>query len=141
MMTGAVASGTLPMRRPAPLAFASATIMGLTMLAIGLATSAGLDALTPLGMAFLVGGAANSAHNVAVRTMLLREAPAGAHGKVAALYGAGTNSAAILGSITAAIFVPRDASHAYVVSGVLGVIAGLAGWLIFSARPADQGAR
>ena len=38
--------------------------------------------------AFVLGGIANSVHNVAVRTMLQKEAPPGQHGKVAAIYSA-----------------------------------------------------
>jgi hypothetical protein len=132
MMAGAAASGTMAMRRPAPIAFASATVMGGTMLAIGIAGMTMLGGLVFVGIAFVIGGAANSAHNVAVRTMLQREAPAGAHGKVAAIYSAGTSSAGILGYMTGGLFAPDGAISAYILGGTLGVVAGLAGWLLFT---------
>lgn len=131
MMAGAAASGTMAMRQPSSIAFASATIMGATMLTIGICTGTMAGGLVLVGIAFLVGGAANSAHNVAVRTMLQREAPADAHGKVAAIYSAGTSSAGILGYMTGGFFAPDRAIHAYVLGGALGVLAGLAGWLLF----------
>jgi MFS family permease len=132
MMAGAAASGTMAMRRPASIAFASAAVMGATMLAIGLVTATMMGGLLFVGIAFLIGGAANSAHNVAVRTMLQREAPAGAHGKVAAIYSAGTSSASILGYMTGGLFAPNGAIHAYILGGTLGVLAGLMGWLLFT---------
>lgn len=132
VMAGAAASGTMAMRRPSPIAFASATIMGATMLAIGIGTATMADGLVLVGIAFIIGGAANSAHNVAVRTMLQREAPADAHGKVAAIYSAGTSSAGILGYMTGGFFAPDRAIHAYALGGALGVLAGLAGWLLFA---------
>lgn len=143
MMAGAAASGTMAMRPPAPIAFASATVMGGTMLAIGIAGMTMIGGLVFVGIAFVIGGAANSAHNVAVRTMLQREAPAGAHGKVAAIYSAGTSTAGILGYMTGGLFAPNGAINAYILGGTLGVgagLAGLAGWLLFtsSAKRADM---
>lgn len=135
MMAGAAVSGTMAMRRPAPIAFASATVMGGTMLAIGIAGMTMIGGLVFVGIAFVIGGAANSAHNVAVRTMLQREAPAGAHGKVAAIYSAGTSSAGILGYMTGGLFAPDGAINAYILGGALGVVAGLAGWLLFTLAP------
>lgn len=132
MMAGAAASGTMAMRYPAPIAFASATVMGGTMLAIGIAGMAMIGGLVLVGVAFVIGGAANSAHNVAVRTMLQSEAPAGTHGKVAAIYSAGTSSAGLLGYMTGGLFAPNGAIHAYTVGGTLGMLAGLAGWLLFT---------
>jgi MFS family permease len=132
MMAGAAASGTMAMLRPASIAFASAAVMGATMLAIGLVTATMMGGLLFVGIAFLIGGAANSAHNVAVRTMLQREAPAGAHGKVAAIYSAGTSSASILGYMTGGLFAPNGAIDAYILGGALGVLAGLMGWLLFT---------
>lgn len=132
MMVGAAASGRMAMRRPASIAFASAAVMGATMLAIGLVTATMMGGLLFVGIAFIIGGAANSAHNVAVRTMLQREAPAGAHGKVAAIYSAGTSSASILGYMTGGLFAPNGAIHAYILGGTLGVLAGLTGWLLFT---------
>lgn len=132
MMAGATASGTMAMRRTAPIAFAAATVMGGTMLAIGIAGMTMMGGLVFVGIAFVIGGAANSAHNVAVRTMLQREAPAGAHGKVAAIYSAGTSSAGILGYMTGGLFAPNGAISAYILGGALGVMAGLAGWLLFA---------
>jgi len=131
MMAGAAGSGTMAMRQPSSIAFASATIMGATMLAIGIGTATMAGGLVLVGIAFIIGGAANSAHNVAVRTMLQREAPTDAHGKVAAIYSAGTSSAGILGYMTGGFFAPDRAIHAYVLGGALGVLAGLAGWLLF----------
>lgn len=131
MMAGAVASGTIAMKRPAPIAFVSATVMGGIMLAIGIGTATMISSVALVGIAFVIGGAANSAHNVAVRTMLQREAPAGAQGKVAAIYSAGTSSAGILGYMTGGLFAPNGAVHAYILGGTLGVVAGLVGWLLF----------
>jgi MFS family permease len=132
MVTGASASGFLAMPRPAPIAFAAAAVMGATMLTIGVAGMTRTLGLVLVGLAFFVGGAANSAHNVAVRTMLQREAPAGRHGKVAAIYSAGTSTAVILGYMTGGFFTPNSAVEAYVLSGILGVLAGLVGWLLFA---------
>ncbi len=132
MMAGATWSGTLAMPRPAPVAFASAVVMGGTMLAIGVAGLAMPLGLVLVGTAFAVGGAANSLHNVAVRTMLQQEAPAGSHGKVAAIYSAGTSTAGILGYMTGGFFTPNHAVSAYVFGGTLGVFAGLMGWLLFA---------
>jgi len=132
MMVGAAASGTMAMRRPSPIAFASATVMGAMMLVIGIGTSTMAGGLALVGIAFIIGGCANSAHNVAVRTMLQREAPADAHGKVAAIYSAGTSSAGILGYMTGGLFAPDRAIHAYILGGTLGVLAGLVGWLLFA---------
>ncbi|MES1972129.1 MAG: MFS transporter [Pseudomonadota bacterium] len=131
MMAGATASGTVPMPRPAPIAFVSAAVMGGTMLAIGVASMTMAAGLVLVGVAFVIGGAANSVHNVAVRTMLQQEVPVGAHGKVAAIYSAGTSSASILGYMTGGLFAPTGAINAYILGGMLGVIAGLAGWLLY----------
>jgi len=131
MMAGAAASGTMAMKQPAPIAFVSATVMGGIMLAIGIGTATMISSVALVGVAFVIGGAANSAHNVAVRTMLQREAPAGAQGKVAAIYSAGTSSAGILGYMTGGLFAPNGAVHAYILGGTLGVAAGLVGWLLF----------
>ncbi|SFO44118.1 MFS transporter [Sphingomonas sp. OK281] len=134
MMAGALASGTMAMRQPASFAFGSVTIMGATMLAIGIGIgiTTTIGSLVFVGIAFIIGGAANSAHNVAVRTMLQREAPSAAHGKVAAIYSAATSSAGILGYMTGGLFAPGGAIHAYILGGVLGVVAGLVGWLLFT---------
>lgn len=141
MMAGAAAAGTMVMRKPAPLAFVSATMMGGVMLVIGIGMATMIGSVAFVGMAFVIGGAANSVHNVAVRTLLQREAPAGAQGKVAALYTAGTSSAAILGYMTGGLFAPDGAIQAYLLGGTLGVAAGLVGWLLFrsiKAPPADR---
>jgi MFS family permease len=136
MMAGAAASGTVAMPRPAPIAFAAAAAMGGMMLGIGVAGMTTMAGLVLVGVAFIIGGAANSVHNVAVRTMLQREAPAGAHGKVAAMYSAATSTAGILGYMTGGLFAPDRAIDAYIFGGALGVLAGLAGWLLFVfARP------
>jgi hypothetical protein len=132
MMAGATWSGTLAMPRPAPMAFASAAVMGGAMLVIGVAGLTMILGIVLVGTAFVVGGVANSLHNVAVRTMLQREAPAGSHGKVAAIYSAGTSTAGILGYMTGGLFTPGHAVNAYVVGGTLGVLAGLLGWLLFA---------
>lgn len=142
MMAGAAAAGVWPMLRPAPLAFASAIVMGAMMLAIGIVGGiAGMTmtfGLVVVGIAFVIGGAANSVHNVAVRTMLQREAPAGAHGKVAAIYSAATSSAGILGYMAGGMLMPTGAIDAYLLGGALGVVAGGVGWLLFTAsRPKD----
>jgi hypothetical protein len=138
MMAGAAVSGTMALRRPAPIAFVSATVMGGTMLAIGIGTATMIGSLVFVGIAFVIGGAANSAHNVAVRTLLQREAPAKAHGKVAALYSAGTSSAGILGYMTGGLFAPNGAINAYILGGALGVLAGLAGWLLLPPAGPDR---
>jgi MFS family permease len=132
MMGGATWSGMLALPRPAPIAFASAAVMGGTMLVIGVAGLTMTLGLVLVGTAFVVGGVANSLHNVAVRTMLQREAPAGSHGKVAAIYSAGTSTAGILGYMTGGLFTPSHAVDAYVIGGTLGVLAGLVGWLLFA---------
>ena len=142
MMAGAAAAGVWPMLRPAPLAFASAIVMGAMMLAIGIVGGiAGMtmtSGLVVVGIVFVIGGAANSVHNVAVRTMLQREAPAGAHGKVAAIYSAATSSAGILGYMAGGMFMPTGAIAAYLLGGALGVVAGGVGWLLFTgSRPKD----
>src|SRR3546814_5107134 len=54
------------------------------------------------------------------------------HGKVAAIYGAGTRTAAIGGYVVGGFFVPHDAPSAYLVGGLLGVGAGIIGWRIFN---------
>ena len=131
MLVGAAIAGEIATRRPATIAFAAATVMGATMLAVGMMPALMTVSLVFVGAAFVVGGAANSAHNVAVRTMLQREAPANAHGKVAAMYSASTRSAAILGYLAGALFVPGSAYTAYIVGGALGIAAGIIGWLLF----------
>lgn len=68
MMVGAATSGALVMRRPALIAFASATVIGATMLAIGVGTATMTGGLAFVGTAFIIGGAANSAHNVDAAT-------------------------------------------------------------------------
>lgn len=132
MMAGATWSGTLAMPRPAPIAFASAAVMGGTMLVIGVAGLTMILGVVLVGTAFAVGGVANSLHNVAVRTMLQREASAGSHGKVAAIYSAATSTAGILGYMTGGLFTPSHAVNAYLIGGTLGVLAGLVGWLLFA---------
>lgn len=111
-------------------AFGTAAIMGATMLLIGLAPVS----LVIVGIAFIAGGGANSVHNVAVRTLLQSECPPADHGKVAAIYGAVTRTAAIGGYVVGGFFVPDDAPAAYVVGGLLGVGAGIIGWRIFNGR-------
>ena len=109
-------------------AFGTAAIMGATMLLIGLAPVS----LVIVGIAFIAGGGANSVHNVAVRTLLQSECPPADHGKVAAIYGAVTRTAAIGGYVVGGFFVPHDAPSAYLVGGLLGVGAGIIGWRIFN---------
>ncbi|MGU3316096.1 MFS transporter [Sphingomonas sp. M6A6_1c] len=133
MMAGAAASGAFAMRHLAALAFGAAAMMDGMILAIGIACLTETGDLVFVGSAFGIGGAANSVHNVAVRTILQNEAPAGAHGKVAAIYGAATSSASTLGYMTGGLFVPDRVIAAYVVSGVLEIMAGLTGWLLFAA--------
>ena len=132
MMVGAAASGTLAMSRPAPIAFVAAVVMGATMLAIGIATLTVTGGLIFIGAVFAVGGSANSIQNVAVRTMLQREAPTESRGKVAAMYSAGTSAACLLGYMTGGLFTPNNAVSAYVVGGAIGVLAGVGGWLLLS---------
>jgi MFS family permease len=131
MMGGAAASGTVAMPRPALLAFAAGAIMGGMMLAIGLAVMTMMAGPVLVGVAFIVGGAANSVHNVAVRTTLQREAPARSHGKVAAIYNTATSTAGVLGYMTGGLFAPDGAIQAYILGGTLGILSGMAGWLLF----------
>lgn len=132
MILGALAAGARPMRRPAPLAFVAATMIGVTMLVIGSAALVGAATIMLIGMVFVFGGVANSVHNVAVRTMLQNETPTDHHGKVAAIYGAVTSSAVIIGYVTGGLFTPSNAVGAYLIAGTLGTAAGLAGWGLFS---------
>lgn len=111
-------------------AFGTAAVMGATMLWIGLAPIG----LAIVAVAFILGGGANSIHNVAVRTLFQSECPPADHGKVAAIYGAVTRTAVIGGYVAGGFFVPHDAPTAYLASGVLGVGAGVAGWRIFNGR-------
>lgn len=88
-----------------------------------------------VAIAFILGGGANSIHNVAVRTLLQSESRPADHGKVAAIYGAVTRTAVIGGYVAGGFFfVPNDAPTAYLVGGLLGVVAGLVGWRIFNRR-------
>lgn len=138
MMAGAAASGTLAMPRPAPIAFVSAVVMGATMLAIGITALTLTGGVVFIGIASVFGGAANSLQNVAVRTMLQREAPDESRGKVAAIYSAGTSAAATLGYVTGGLFTPDNAVDAYVFGGTLGVLSGFTGWLLFRrSKPKD----
>ncbi|MDP1028098.1 hypothetical protein Q5H91_12820 [Sphingomonas sp. KR1UV-12] len=131
MMAGAAAAGTLRMPHSVPVAFAAAVVMGAATLAIGIVGTTMALGIAVIGIAFLFGGAANSVYNVAVRTTLQREASAGAHGKVAALYSAATNGAGVFGFLTGGLFTPDHATSAYVLGGSICIIAGLGGWLIF----------
>src|SRR3546814_11333336 len=86
----------------------------------------------------------SSVHNVAVRTLLQSECPPADHGKVAAIYGAVTRTAAIGGYVVGGFFVPHDAPSAYLEGGLLGVGAGIIGWRIFNggwplAHPSRRG--
>lgn len=136
MLAGAAIAGKAAERQPARLAFATAALMGLSMLAIGAMPTITGAYIAGVALAFIFGGGANSIHNVAVRTMLQQEAPADSHGKVAAIYVAATRSATIAGFLVGGLFVPSGAFTAYVVGGVLGVLAGLAGWVLFrNVRP------
>lgn len=132
MLAGAAAAGEIAARRAAPIAFASATVMGASMLAIGIMPHLMSANLILVAIAFVIGGAANSAHNVAVRTMLQTEAPANTHGKVAAIYSSSTRTATIAGYLAGGLFVPGLAYTAYTVGGALGIAAGLLGWLLFT---------
>ena len=109
-------------------AFGTAAVMGATMLLIGLAPIG----LAIVAVAFILGGGANSVHNVAVRTLLQSECPPADHGKVAAIYGAVTRTAVIGGYVAGGFFVPDKAPTAYLVGGLLGVAAGIIGWRIFN---------
>jgi len=104
--------------------------MGATMLLIGLAPIG----LAIVAVAFILGGGANSIHNVAVRTLLQSECRPADHGKVAAIYGAVTRTAAIGGYVAGGFFVPNNAPTAYLLGGLLGVAAGVIGWRIFNGR-------
>ena len=130
MLIGAALAERVIGHRIGLAAFGTATIMGASMLLIGLAPIA----LAIVTIAFILGGAANSIHNVAVRTLLQSECPPADHGKVAAIYGAVTRTAAIGGYVAGGFFVPDDAPTAYLVGGLLGVGAGVAGWRIFNGR-------
>lgn len=131
MLLGAALAGEIAERHPARWAFATAALMGASMLAIGVIPVIAVPNLAGVAVAFVVGGAANSVHNVAVRTMLQKEAPPDAHGKVAAIYVTATRSATIAGFLAGGLFVPASAFTAYIVGGLLGVIAGLVGWGLF----------
>lgn len=132
MMAGAAASGLSVMSRPAPIAYGSGVVMGATMTAIGIAALTMTGGVVFIGIAFVFGGVANSVQNVAVRTMLQREAPSGSGGKVAALYSAGTSAACLLGYMTGGFFTPDHAARAYLLGGTLALLAGAGGWLILS---------
>ncbi|TWD19036.1 MFS transporter [Sphingobium sp. AEW013] len=131
MLLGAALAGEIAERHPARWAFATAALLGASMLAIGVMPLIAVPSLAGVAVAFVVGGAANSVHNVAVRTMLQRESAPDTHGKVAAIYVTATRSATITGFLAGGLFVPAHAFNAYVVGGLLGVIAGLAGWGLF----------
>ncbi|PSJ43637.1 MFS transporter [Allosphingosinicella deserti] len=131
MILGAAAAGARPISRPAPIAFVAATATGTTMLAIGAAGLLDVASVLVVGVVFVLGGIANSVHNVAVRTMLQQEAPPGQHGKVAAIYSAVTSGAVILGYVTGGLFTPNNAVGAYLVAGLIGISAGLVGWRLF----------
>lgn len=131
MIAGAIGAGVRPMTRPGPIAFAAATAIGATMLAIGVAGWADVAGIVLIGAIFIIGGLANSVHNVAVRTMLQKEAPLEQHGKVAALYGAITSTAVILGYVAGGLFTPNDAVDAYLLGGTLGITAGAVGWRLY----------
>ena len=120
MLIGAALAERVIGHRIGLAAFGTATIMGATMLLIGLAPIG----LAIVAVAFILGGAANSVHNVAVRTLLQSECPPADHGKVAGGF-----------------FVPDDAPTAYLVGGLLGVGAGLAGWRIFNGQWSAQQCR
>ncbi len=137
MLAGAFISGAVTMRRTAFTAFFSSGVMGAAMLTIGVGSMlTGSPAL--VGVAFLIGGAANSIHNVAVRTLLQRNTPADTHGKVAALYSGATSSAGILGYVTGGLFTPFNAIGAYVLSGVLGIIVSVVGWVLYTSVKAKM---
>ena len=138
MLLGAALAGEIAERHPDRLAFGTAALMGASMLAIGLMPVIDIPDLTFVAIAFVVGGAANSIHNVAVRTMLQREAAPDTHGKVAAIYVGATRSATIAGFLVGGLFVPSAAFSAYVVGGLLGVIAGLVGWCLFRLAPSPS---
>lgn len=139
MLLGAALAGQIAERHSARLAFATAALMGTSMLTIGLMPIIAIPSLAFVAIAFVVGGAANSVHNVAVRTMLQREATPDTHGKVAAIYVSATRSATIVGFLVGGLFIPSEAFSAYVVGGFLGVIAGLVGWYLFSfAQPPSE---
>ncbi|KZC79431.1 MFS transporter [Sphingobium yanoikuyae] len=130
MLIGAALAQRAMGHRIGQTAFGTAAVMGATMLLIGLA---------PIGfaivaVAFILGGGANSIHNVAVRTLLQSECPPADHGKVAAIYGAVTRTSVIGGYIAGGLFVPDNAPTAYLVGGLLGVGAGLIGWRMFNGR-------
>ncbi|SER23638.1 MFS transporter [Sphingobium sp. YR768] len=128
MLIGAALAERVIGRRIGLAAFGAAAFMGATMLLVGL----GPIGVTVVAIAFIAGGGANSIHNVAVRTLLQSECSPADHGKVAAIYGAVTRTAAIGGYVAGGFFVPNDAPSAYVVGGVLGVGAGIIGWRIFN---------
>ncbi|HEX7854422.1 MAG TPA: MFS transporter [Sphingobium sp.] len=130
MLIGAALAERIIDHRIGVAAFGTAAIMGATMLLIGLFPIG----LTIVAIAFIAGGGANSIHNVAVRTLLQSECPPADHGKVAAIYGAATRTAATGGYIAGGFFVPSDAPTAYVVGGLLGVGAGIMGWRMFNGR-------
>ncbi|MFD2429666.1 MFS transporter [Sphingobium scionense] len=130
MLVGAALSERVIGQRLGLAAFGTATVMGGTMLLIGLVPGG----LAIVALAFIVGGAANSVHNVAVRTLLQSEVPSVDHGKVAAIYGVVTRTTAISGYVAGGFFVPHDAPTAYLLGGLLGVGAGIIGWRIFNGR-------
>src|SRR3546814_12418664 len=68
ILVGAALAERIIGRRIGLAAFGTAAIMGATMLLIGLAPVS----LVIVAIAFIVGGGANSVHNVAVRTLLQR---------------------------------------------------------------------
>ncbi|WP_439571952.1 hypothetical protein [Sphingomonas sp.] len=130
MLIGAAVAERIMGERVGLAAFGTASLMGATMLLIGLAPIG----LAMVAIAFVAGGGANSIHNVAVRTLLQSETPPADHGKVAAIYGSVTRTAAICGYVAGGFFVPHDATTAYLVGGLLGLGAGLIGWRIFNGR-------
>ena len=134
MLIGAALAERIIGHRVGRAAFATAAIMGATMLLIGIAPIG----LAIVAVAFIAGGGANSVHNVAVRTLLQSQVPAADHGKVAAIYGAAIRTAAICGYVAGGFFVPNDAPTAYLVGGLLGVCAGIVGWRIFNGRWSER---
>lgn len=134
MLAGAAVAGRSAMRWPVAVAFLSIAAMGLTMIAIGASPALMMPSPAFVGGAFLIGGLCNSAHNVAVRTLLQTAIPAALHGRAAALHVSATHGAQIGGYLVGGLFAPGHAYPAYWLAGLLSVAAGLGGLLLVRRR-------
>lgn len=113
----------------------SSALIGAMLIGISFLVSGTFPTLSVVAVAFLLGGAANGLHNVAIRTLIHTQVPEQLHGRAFAAYVALTNVAVVIGFTVGGPFAVHWSRVVYLISGTLTAVAGVSGLAILETRP------